>query len=143
MDERRRSERLPFTIPVKVYGRTPRNHPFRDVTATMDVSLQGGLLDMKPRVKLGQTIRIVNSFTDEERECRVVYVDSKKRGHRKVGVEFANGEGDFWHVYGPPVQLKPGSSPANATEPATKPGPSVADAAPPVEQSPTLTKASA
>jgi len=41
MIERRRCKRLPFTIPVKVYGRTPRNHPFRAVAATMDVSLHG------------------------------------------------------------------------------------------------------
>lgn len=106
MIERRRCKRFPFTIPVKVYGRTPRNHPFRDVTATMQVSLYGGLLDMKPRLKLGQKILVVNSFTDEERECRVVYVDSKQRGRRKVAVEFANGNGDFWHVYGTPVPLR-------------------------------------
>jgi hypothetical protein len=107
MIERRRCKRFPFTIPVKVYGRTPRNHPFRDVTATMAVSLYGGLLDMRPRVKLGQKILIVNSFTEEERECRVVYVDSKQRRRRKVAVEFANADGDFWHVYSPPVPLKP------------------------------------
>jgi PilZ domain len=106
MIERRRSKRLPFTIPVKVYGRTPRNHPFRDVTATMEVSLYGGLLDLKPRLKLGQKVLVVNSFTDEERECRVVYVDSKARGRRKVAVEFANGDGDFWHVYSAPVPLQ-------------------------------------
>jgi hypothetical protein len=109
MVERRRCQRLPLTIPVKVYGRTPRNHPFRDVTATMAVSLYGGLLDMKPRVKLGQKILMVNSFTEEERECRVVYVDSKKRSRRNVAVEFANGDGDFWHVYSSPVRLKRGS----------------------------------
>jgi hypothetical protein len=112
MVERRRCPRLPLTIPVRVYGRTPRNHPFRDVTATMAVSLYGGLLDMKPRVKLGQKILIVNSFTEEERECRVVYVDSKKRSRRMVAVEFANGDGDFWHVYSPPVPLERAPSPA-------------------------------
>ena len=110
MVERRRSPRLPFSIPVKVYGRTPKNQPFKDVTATMKVSLYGGLLDMKPRVQLGQTILIVNSFTEEERECRVVYVDPKGRGRKKVAVEFANANAtkdeDFWHVYGPPVPLK-------------------------------------
>jgi PilZ domain len=106
MVERRRCKRFPFTIPVKVYGRTPRNHPFRDVTATMAVSLHGGLLELKPRVKLGQRFLVVNSFTEEERECRVVYVDSKQRGRRKVAVEFAKAEGDFWHVYSPPVPLK-------------------------------------
>ena len=113
MDERRRCERFQFTIPVKVYGRTPRNHPFRDVTASMAVSLYGGLLDMEPRVKPGQRVTIVNSFTEEERESRVVYVDSKERGRGKVAVEFANDAGDFWHVYGPPVPLKPAPSSPN------------------------------
>jgi hypothetical protein len=110
MVERRRCKRFPFTIPVRVYGRTPRNRPFRDVTATMAVSLYGGLLDMNPSVELGQEILIVNSFTEEERECRVVYVDWKQRGQRKVAIEFANADGDFWHVYSPPVQLKPAPS---------------------------------
>jgi hypothetical protein len=112
MVERRRCTRFPFTIPVRVYGRTPRNRPFRDVTATMAVSLYGGLLDMKPRVKLGQKVTVVNSFTEEERDCRVVYVDSKQRGRRKVAVEFANADGDFWHVYGPPVSLRSPFPPA-------------------------------
>lgn len=110
MDERRRCQRFSFSIPVKVYGRTPKNRPFRDVTATMAVSLYGGLLDMKPRVRLGQKILIVNSFTEEERECRVVYVDPKGGGRKKVAVEFANGEGDFWHVYSTPVALKSASA---------------------------------
>ena len=106
MVERRRCKRFPLMIPVKVYGRTPRNRPFRDVTATMAVSLYGGLLDITPRVKLGQKILVVNSITEEERECRVVYVDSKQRGRKKVAVEFANADGDFWHVYSPTVPLK-------------------------------------
>jgi PilZ domain len=114
MVERRRCKRFPFTIPVNVYGRSPRNHPFRDVTATMAVSLYGGLLDMKPRVKLGQEILVVNTFTQEERECRVVYVDSKQRGRRKVAVEFVNTDGDFWHVYSGSVRLEPAARRSNA-----------------------------
>jgi PilZ domain-containing protein len=106
MVERRRSNRLALTIPVTVYGRSPRNHPFRAVTATMAVSLNGGLLDMKPRVKVGQKILIVNRFTEEERECRVVSVDPRPRGRRKVAVEFVNAERDFWHVYNPSVRLE-------------------------------------
>src|ERR1700675_3051494 len=106
MVERRRCKRFPFTIPVKIYGRTPRNHPFRGATATMTVSKYGGLLDMKPRVKLGQRILIVNSFTEEERECRVVYVEPKQRGRRRVAVEFSNADEDFWHVYSPSVRLE-------------------------------------
>lgn len=116
MVERRRCKRFPFTIPVKVYGRTARNRPFRDVAATMAVSLYGGLLNMKSSVKLGQKVLIVNSFTQEERECRVVSVDSNRRGRRSVAVEFANAEGDFWHVYSPPVPLKPAMPPKISAE---------------------------
>jgi hypothetical protein len=106
MHERRRCQRFDLNVPVKVYGRSPRNIPFRAMTATMTVSKFGGLLDMKPRVKLGQKMLIVNSFTEEERECRVVYVDSKSRGRRKVAVEFTASTGDFWHVYSPPARLE-------------------------------------
>jgi hypothetical protein len=115
MVERRRSKRLALTIPVNVYGRSPRNHPFRAVTATMDVSLNGGLLHMKPRVKVGQKILIVNRFTEEERECRVVCVDPKPRGRRKVAVEFVNAESDFWHVYNPSVRLEAALRPPDST----------------------------
>jgi PilZ domain len=115
MIERRRCKRFPLAIPIKVYGRTPRNHPFRTVTATMEVSLHGGLLEVKPRLKFGQHILVVNSFTEEERECRVVYVDSKQRGRRKVAVEFANADGDFWHVYSPPVPLRAAPPSAQAS----------------------------
>jgi hypothetical protein len=114
MVERRRCKRFPLTIPVKIYGRSPRNHPFREVTATLAVSLHGGLLNMKPRVKLGQKILIVNSFTEEERECRVVYVDSRQRGRRKVAIEFANANGDFWHVYSSPMRLEPAPTSGDA-----------------------------
>jgi len=72
----------------------------------MAVSLYGGLLDMAPRVKLGQRILVVNTFTEEERECRVVYIDARRKGRKQVAVEFANSEGDFWHVYSPAVALK-------------------------------------
>jgi len=102
----RRSKRLPLSIPVRVYGRTLDNRPFRDVTETRSVSVHGGLLPLTARVKRGQTLLLVNAITGEERECRVVYVESKRR-NRKVGVEFTELRGDFWHVYSPLVEFRP------------------------------------
>lgn len=113
--EHRRCKRFPFTITVKIYGRTPRNHPFRDVTSTLAVSLCGWLLDMKPRVKLGQEILVVNSFTEEERVARVVYVDSKQRGRKKIAAAFTDVDQGFWHVYSPAVRLKPSASMAHGS----------------------------
>jgi len=104
-----RSKRLPLSIPIQVYGRTPKDHPFHDRTETKFVSVHGGLLPLAPRVKRGQTLLLVNRFTQEERECRVVYVDSKHRGKRRVAVEFVHPTGDFWHVYSSAVNLKHGN----------------------------------
>jgi len=104
----RRSKRLPLSIPVRVYGRTLDNRPFRNITETRCVSVHGGLLPLSVRVKRGQTLLLVNGITGEERECRVVYVESKRR-NRKVGVEFTDLKGDFWHVYSPLVEFKPRS----------------------------------
>jgi hypothetical protein len=115
-DERqRRSKRLALSIPVRVYGRTTDDRPFRDITATVMVSAHGGLLRMAPRVKRGQTLLLVNGVTDEERECRVVYVESKRRT-KKVGVEFTNMKGDFWHVYTPLVERVSTGSYASSKE---------------------------
>jgi len=106
MIERRRCKRLPLNIPVRVYGRTPSNRPFRDITVTKAVSVHGGLIPMAPRVRRGQKVLLVNSITEEERECRVVYVGPKGKGKKRVAVEFADKSGDFWHVYSPLVNFR-------------------------------------
>ncbi len=110
MIEKRRCKRLPLNIPVRVYGRTPDNRPFRDITVTKAVNIHGGLLPLAPKVKRGQTILLVNGYTGEERECRVVYVRPKRGSKTKgVGIEFTDIKctaGDFWCVFTPLVNLK-------------------------------------
>jgi hypothetical protein len=101
----RRSKRLDLAIPVRVYGRTVDNRPFRHTTETNAVSVHGGVLPLKAKVKAGQTLLLVNAVTEEARECRVVYVKSNLWS-RKVAVEFMKGSGDFWHVYGAVVRMK-------------------------------------
>ncbi|MGB0037086.1 MAG: PilZ domain-containing protein [Candidatus Acidiferrales bacterium] len=104
MAEQRRSKRLPLSIPVRVYGRTPDNQPFRDVTETKSVSVNGGLIPLAPSVKQGQTVLLVNGITEEERECRVVYVDANRRSKKEVALQFTDVKGDFWHVFAPVVR---------------------------------------
>src|ERR1700758_548224 len=105
MVEKRRCKRLPLSIPVRVYGRTPEDHPFRETTVTNAVNRHGGLLPLAPRVKRGQKILLVNRYTDEEREARVVYVDGRGPGKKRVAIEFTDLRGDFWHVFTPIVEL--------------------------------------
>ena len=97
----RRSKRFPVEVAIRVYGRTGDNRPFRDITHTLAVNAYGGLLALGEPVEEGQSLLLVNSFTDEERECRVVYVEPTNNGKKKVGVEFTRPAGNFWHVYFP------------------------------------------
>lgn len=104
IEKQRRSKRLPLRIPVRVYGRTPEDQPFRDVTETELVSAHGGLLPLAPNVTPGQTILLVNSLTEEERECVVLYVEPDHGNKNRVGIKFAEPRDNFWHAYTP---LKP------------------------------------
>jgi hypothetical protein len=79
----RRSKRLPLCIPVRVYGRTASNQPFRYVTETNTVSVHGALLALDAKIKRGQAVLLVNAITEEELACRVVYVESKLWGEKK------------------------------------------------------------
>jgi len=99
-EEKRRCKRLPLSIPVRVYGRTPEDHPFREATTTKAVNLHGGLLPLAPKVLL------VNGYTAEEREARIIAVHPGGRGKRNVAVEFTDTRGDFWHVFTPIVEMK-------------------------------------
>ncbi|HXN73141.1 MAG TPA: hypothetical protein VN861_11370 [Candidatus Acidoferrales bacterium] len=110
LGKHRRSKRLDLAIPVRVYGRTADNLPFRDAVETNAVSVHGGLLPLKAKVKPGQSLLLVNVITEEERECRVVYVQSNLWTRKRVAVEFTNTTGDFWHVYGPLVTMKRGGN---------------------------------
>lgn len=97
----RRSKRFPLEIAVHVYGRTGDNRPFRDVTRTIVVNANGGLLALGAPVEEGESLLLVNSFTQEERECRIVYVEPSDNGQKKVGIEFTRPAGNFWHIYFP------------------------------------------
>jgi hypothetical protein len=102
----RRSRRFPLHVPVVVYGRSNANQPFRDKTHTLNVDAHGARLAVSAELERGQTILVVNSFTQEERECRVVHVGPKQSGRCKVGIEFVDSKGNFWHIYDAQVEAK-------------------------------------
>jgi hypothetical protein len=102
----RRSRRFPLHVPVVVYGRSNGNQPFRDRTHTLNVDAHGARLAISAELERGQTILVVNSFTQEERECRVVHVGPKQSGRCKVGIEFVDSKGNFWHIYDAQVEAR-------------------------------------
>jgi hypothetical protein len=104
----RRSKRLPLRVLIQVYGRTPDNHPFRGHTRTISVNAFGANIAIDAPVIPGQSILLVHSLTQEERECRVVNVEQTRRGMYRVGIEFVRAGDNFWHLY-QPLQTAPRS----------------------------------
>ena len=92
----RRSTRLMLSVPVLVYGWATGDSPFTEITYTLAVNAHGGLLALTAMVQPGQMMLLVNSNTQEERQCRVVRVGRECDGERKVGFELMRPADRFW-----------------------------------------------
>lgn len=94
--EKRRSSRIFRRVSVQVRGLDPEGHKFREACQTIVVNAQGGLIYLNETVELGGQLQVINPVTDEEQECRVVYLgDVSDRGQR-VGLEFLSPAPHFW-----------------------------------------------
>ncbi len=94
----RRSERVFHKTRLQALGRSHEGRKFREICDTLVVSAHGGLLILKHEVNNGEMLVLVNPETQEEQECRIVYLgESGSRGMR-VGVEFLTPAPHFWGI---------------------------------------------
>ncbi|MGB7848517.1 MAG: hypothetical protein WBL63_23090 [Candidatus Acidiferrum sp.] len=94
----RRSQRIFHKMPVQALGRSHEGRKFREICETLVVSAHGGLLMLKHEVNNGEMLVLIHPETQEEQECRVVYLgESGSRGIR-VGVEFLTPAPHFWGI---------------------------------------------
>jgi hypothetical protein len=94
----RRSSRVFTRIPVQARGRNLQGQKFRAKSQTIVINAHGGLLYLNEELALGADLVLINPATEEEQECRVVYLgDMSERGTR-VGVEFLCPSPHFWGV---------------------------------------------
>src|SRR5215475_12206725 len=94
----RRSGRVFHKMRVKAQGRDHDGRKFREVCETVVVNSHGGLLMLKHEIEQGEMLVLTNPDTDEEQECRVVFLgDAGDKGQR-VGVEFLSPAPRFWGV---------------------------------------------
>jgi hypothetical protein len=105
-DNRRRSSRVFTRIPVKVRGINTDGEKFRESCQTVVVNSHGGLLYLNQDVELGAQILLINPVSEEEQECRVVYLgDTSDKGTR-IGVEFLSPAPHFWGVEFTTVEVR-------------------------------------
>jgi hypothetical protein len=94
----RRSGRVFHKIRVQAEGRAHNRKKFKETCETVVVNAHGGLIFLKHEVVNGEMLVITNPETQEEQECRVVYLgDPGDRGQR-VGIEFLTPAPRFWGV---------------------------------------------
>lgn len=92
----RSSERKPFHVPVTVYGWSKSIGSFHEQTTTMVFNASGALVRLATPVELGENLFLVNKFTQEEQEVRVVFNDPQRTGGAEVGLAFAKPLANFW-----------------------------------------------
>jgi hypothetical protein len=94
----RRSSRVFTRIPVRAQGKNSQGRSFKESSQTIVINAHGGLLYLQEEVEVGADLVLVNPATDEEQDCRVVYIgDTSEKGTR-VGVEFLSPSPHFWGV---------------------------------------------
>jgi hypothetical protein len=94
----RRSGRAFHKMRVKAAGRDHDGRKFREVCETVVVNSHGGLLILKHEIDEGEMLVLTNPDTDEEQECRVVYLGDPGEKGQRVGVEFLSPAPRFWGV---------------------------------------------
>ncbi|MGA8142873.1 MAG: hypothetical protein WB987_03165 [Candidatus Acidiferrales bacterium] len=94
----RRSSRMFTRIPVRAAGKNVMGKKFRENSQTIVINAHGGLLYLQEELRVGAEVVLINPATEEEQDCRVVYLgDTSEKGTR-VGVEFLSPSPHFWGV---------------------------------------------
>jgi hypothetical protein len=94
----RRSQRVFHKMRVQAKGRSHDGRKFRELCETVVVNAHGGLLNLSHEVDNGELIVLVNPLTQEELECRVVFIGEPGERGQRIGVEFLTPAPHFWGI---------------------------------------------
>jgi hypothetical protein len=83
---------------VQAHGRGHDGKKLRETCETVVVNGHGGLFLLKHEVDNGEMLVITNPETQEEQECRIVYLGDPADKGQRVGVEFLTPSPRFWGV---------------------------------------------
>src|SRR3981189_1019370 len=104
---RRRSQRVLMTVPIRVSGQRGAGLAFEEETHTRAISAHGALILVSTEVHRGQRLTLRHVQTKAALECVVAHIDRKQSAQPQVGVEFTLPNPTFWHVVFPPKDWTP------------------------------------
>lgn len=99
--ERRRGRRWTLDVAVYVYGYGPGKEPFHEEAHTLNVNANGGLLLLSVPVQKGQQLLLTNQRTQQDQDCRVVYLGTRHSRTVEAGVAFPRTNPEFWQIHSP------------------------------------------
>src|ERR1700691_996561 len=100
----RRSSRVFKRVRVDAEGKNSMGRKFRESCQTIVINAHGALLYLKAELAIGAMIVLSNPFTQEDQECRVVFIGEDVEKGQRVGVEFLSPAPHFWGVdFTPPA----------------------------------------
>lgn len=94
----RRSPRIFHKMRLRAHGRSHDGKKFREVCETVVVNAHGGLLKFNNEVDNGEMVVLENPITQEELECRVVFVGDAGSNGQRIGIEFLTPAPHFWGI---------------------------------------------
>ena len=100
--DRRRSRRWSLDIPVYVYGHGQGKEPFHEEAHTLHVNANGALLLLSVPVRKGQKLLLTNTLTQQEQDCHVVFLGTRRTRTVEAGIAFPTTNPDFWQLPTPP-----------------------------------------
>src|ERR1700736_560756 len=104
---RRRSQRVLMTMPVRISGQSGVGLHFEEETQTRAISAHGALIPVSTKVCRGQRLTLSNIHTKAALECVVAHIEKSQSSQPQVGVEFMLPNPVFWHVAFPPQDWTP------------------------------------
>jgi len=97
-ERERRSARVFMRIRVVLAGKNQRGRRFRAATETIVINAHGALVYLDQELVMGSLLILTNPFSQEEQECRVVYLGDDSDKGQRVGIEFLTPAPRFWGV---------------------------------------------
>ena len=83
---------------LKAQGRAHDGRKFRETCETVVVNAHGALILLKHEINDGEMLVLTHPETQEEQECRVVYLGDLGDKGQRVGIEFLTPAPRFWGV---------------------------------------------
>jgi uncharacterized RDD family membrane protein YckC len=97
----RRSKRVNLCIPIGISGIFETGE-FTQEARTMNVSAHGALILLTTNIPSTPLITLTNRSTQEQQQCRVIYVNPKPDRSFEAALEFINPNPQFWRIAFPP-----------------------------------------